>query len=49
MDPLIFFAEYVLMMLSLIDEYIENIAKMKLSPDDYGDKKKVKKHNSMRN
>ena len=29
---------------SLIDEYIENIAKMKLSPDDYGDKKKVKKH-----
>lgn len=32
---------------SLIDEYIENIAKMKLSPDDYGDKKKVKKHNSI--
>ncbi len=36
---------------SLIDEYVENIAKMKLSPDDYCDKIKVKNHNriSVRN
>nr|MBQ6242048.1 hypothetical protein [Lachnospiraceae bacterium] len=39
------------MMPSLIDEYVENIAKMKLSPDDYCDKIKVKNHNriSVRN
>ena len=36
---------------SLIDEYVENIAKMKLSPDDYCDKINVKNHNriSVRN
>ena len=32
-------------MSSLIDKYTENIAKMKLSPDDYNDKKKVRNHN----
>lgn len=34
-------------MSSLIDKYTENIAKMKLSPDDYNDKKKVRNHNSI--
>lgn len=33
--------------MDLIEEYIENLNNMKLSPDDYGDKKKVRKYNKL--
>ena len=33
--------------MNLIEEYLDNISKMKLSYDDYGDKRKVRKSNKL--
>ncbi len=33
--------------MDLIEEYLNNISRMKLSIDDYGDRKKVRQHNRL--